>query len=301
MIDVSIIIANYNTASFLRDCLRSVHLHTEGLTFEVIVVDDYSSGVYGGMGVIAKEFPQTEIIFNQRNLGYAESNNIGFALATGKYVLLLNPDTLLMDNAIGKLFKFMENHDRVYACGAQLLNRDGSWQVSAGRFPALAQACADAMFLNDIFPRANIPCRAEKKRDCTHKVDYVSGADLFIRRDAAPMLFDSRIFDTYSEDLDFGYRMRDGYAYIVTDAKIVHFGGGSFSGADGVKKRLKLINSGYHRFLVKHHGHLYSLIWRTLMAWHYSVKTAFYLVKQKDRIPFGFNMVKYLLFPKGGR
>lgn len=299
MIDVSIVVANYNTVPLLTECIRSIYGHTRGLEFEIIVIDD--SSPQGGIDKIEEAFPNVKVIKNGINLGYAESNNIGFALAKGEYVLLLNPDTLLHDNAIKTLRDFMDGRQHIYACGAQLLNKDGSWQMSAGRFPCLKQAFADALFLNDLFPNADIPSRAEKQQEGIHRVQYVSGADLFIRRSSITTLYDARIFDTYSEDLDLGYRMRDWSAYIVPGAEITHYGGGSFAGADGMKKRLKLIHSGTHRFLVKHHGQLYSFLWRMLMAWHYSVKTAYYIVAKRGRIRYGVHSVKNLLFPEGSK
>ena len=121
-IDVSIIIVSYNTREFLRECLYSLFEKTKSLSFEVIVVDNESSD--GSVQMIQELFPQVNILNSGENVGFGRANNIGIKEAQGRNVFLLNPDTILLNNAIKILSDFLDSHDEVAVCGGNLYNVD---------------------------------------------------------------------------------------------------------------------------------------------------------------------------------
>lgn len=274
-VDVSIVIANWNTCDYMRDCIHSVQEKTHGLIYEIIVVDDGSTD--GSVDMLQKEFPDVKIVINKKNLGVAKTYNRGVAQAKGKYVQMLNTDMILINNAIKILYDFLESHPKAGACGAWLRKRDMSSQVSYGNFPSLSQALVDALFLNDFFPRAGFPNRGvipSEDIKTPFETEYVTGASMLIRKDVIDKMgFLDETFTTYCEETDFCYRIRHKAklkVYFVPEAQIIHFGGASLSKVR--KYQTQLLYSGYNKFLTKHHGSVYSFITRLLYSWHYFLK-----------------------------
>ena len=288
--DVSIVFTNWNTRDYMRDCIHSVKEKTTGLTYDIIVVDDGSTD--GSVEMLRSEFPEVTVVVNEKNLGVAKAYNRGVAKATGKYVQMLNTDMILINNAIKILYDFLETHPEAGACGGWLRNRDMTSQISYGNFPSFGQAIVDALFLNDLFPRAGFPNRGaippETLKD-PFPSEYVTGASMLIRRDIIDRMgfFDEK-FTSYCEETDFCYRVEHQEKvkiYFVPAAQIIHFGGASFSKVR--KYQTQLQYSGYNKFLTKHHGSMYSLFTRLLYAWHYFVKMIVrylqYLLAPTDR------------------
>lgn len=273
-ITVTFLIASYNTAGLLDECLASVYAQTQ-TSFEVIVVDDASSD--GSPAMVREKYPQARLIVNERNVGFVRTNNIGVRHARGTYVLLLNSDTRLLNDAASFLAGYLDAHPEVGACGGCLLNPDGSTQISYGSFPSFTQALSGVLFLNDLFPRAGFPsvgARPEATAMAPRSVDYVSGADLMVRRDLVQRLglFDE-LFEAYCEEVDLCYRLRHEAGQdimFLPEARILHYGGASY-GKLG-KRRIGLQYQSYDKFLTKHHGRLYAWCTRALYAWHYAVK-----------------------------
>lgn len=273
--DVSILITSWNGCDLLRNCLHSVYEKTAGLTYEIIVVDDGSTD--GTAEMIRREFPEVKLIVLEQNVGFAKANNRGVKVATGRYVLLLNTDTLLLNNAVKTLVDFLETHPETGACGGWLLNSDMSSQVSFGTFPSFHQAIVDALFLNDLFPWAHLPNRGvcpDSSITEPIEVDYVTGADILIRKDLIDQigLFDER-FQAYCEETDFCYRLKheaNKKVHFVPQARLIHLGGMSYNKFPEYQACLQY--SSYHKFLTKHHGAAYSFLTRFLYAWHYFVK-----------------------------
>jgi GT2 family glycosyltransferase len=273
--DVSIVLTNWNVRDLLRDCIRSIYDKTQGVSYEIIVVDDASTD--GSVEMLRNEFPDVKLIINDKNLGFAKANNRGVQFAKGRYILLLNTDTLLINNAIKILFDFLEGHQDVGVCGGWLKNEDLTSQVSFGNFPSFSQAVIDALFLNDLFPKAGLPNRGVLPREAMNspmEVDYVTGADILIRKELIDKLglFDER-FRIYCEETDFCYRVKHEAkkkVYFVPEAQIIHFGGMSYSRLR--KYQIQLHYSSYNKFLTKHHGKVYAFCTRTLYAWQFLVK-----------------------------
>lgn len=229
---VSIIIVNYNTVSLTKQCIRSIYYFTSNLQFEIIVVDNNSTD--GSKIEISSEFPNVIFISNKENMGFGRANNLGSKIAKGKYLFFLNSDTLLHYNAISKLYTFMESNleGKIGACGGRLINSMGSPGISYGNFPTEREIIWSLCLIN-FFPRyfqsqlssAVIP-NSNKDKD----VDFISGADLFIRKDlfTSVGMFDSDFF-MYCEDAEICYRIKKaGYRLIYKgDISIIHLESGS--------------------------------------------------------------------------
>jgi len=253
MVDLSIIIVNWNTKELLLPCVRSVFENEQGISREVIVVDNGSRD--GSGNEVKKTFSFIHLVENEKNLGFAKAVNQGLQKASGRYVLLLNPDTQVKEKAIEGLVSFMETHPRAGISGAQLLNSDGSKQNSIANFPSLATELLNKSFLRWLFPK-KFP---GKERDYPEpiEVDSVIGACMVVRRDALEQvgLLDEDYF-IFLEETDWCYRMkRAGWKiYHIPQAQVFHFQGKS---AETVKKRARVefYRSRYHLFK-KNRGHL---------------------------------------------
>ncbi|MCK4824488.1 glycosyltransferase, partial [bacterium] len=133
--DVSIVIVSYNTVDLLRNCLNSIYAETRKVDFEVFVVDNASSD--GSVQMVENDFPDVRLIKNPKNIGFAKANNQAMELCTGQYVLLLNPDTLILNGAISKMTTFMDQNPHVGLACCKLLNPDGTLQINCRKLPLL--------------------------------------------------------------------------------------------------------------------------------------------------------------------
>ncbi len=150
MIDVSIIVASYNTRDLTLDCLRSVTENTQRVSYEVILVDDNSPD--DTVEHVKRQFPDVRVVVNPENVRYAKTNNRGLLMATGRYGLLLNTDTLLQDDAISSLVEYMDEHPEVGAAGPRLLNPDGTIQHCIRSFPGIGTMAMQTVNLHRIWP-----------------------------------------------------------------------------------------------------------------------------------------------------
>ncbi|HMK39240.1 MAG TPA: glycosyltransferase family 2 protein [Bacteroidota bacterium] len=271
---VSVLVTNWNGMAVLGQCLQSVIDRTRGLLYEIIVVDDASTD--GSAAMVRARFPQVRLVERSVNGGFVRANNEGVRHAIGRYVLLLNSDTVLLNDALTILAAHLDAHAVTGICGGWLTDPGGASQVSYGSFPSFSQGCIDALFLNDLFPSCNLPNRGVRPRPGAHEhltVDYVTGAALMCRRELIGRigLFDER-FQAYCEEVDFCFRaLVEGLATaFVPAARILHYGGTSY-GRLG-RKKIQIHYTSYNVFLVKHHGRAYAFATRLLYAFHFSVK-----------------------------
>ncbi len=244
--DLSIIIVNWNTKEDLIQCVESIFKTGEKLHLEVIIVDN---GSWDGSGSeVKKVFPIIHLIENDHNLGFSKASNQGLRKSSGRYALLLNPDTQVKERAIERLISFMDAHADAGIGGAQLLNSDGSYQNSIANFPSLVTELLNKSLLRWLFPKA-FPGK-ERGYSEPIEVDSVIGACMIIRRQAIEQvgLLDEGYF-LFLEETDWCYRMRkEGWkVYHVPQAEIYHFQGKS---AEKDKKRAKVeyYCSRYHFF-----------------------------------------------------
>jgi GT2 family glycosyltransferase len=227
---LSIIIVNYNGGKDLKPCLTSVYRETKAISFEVILVDNGSTD--GSVEIVEENFPQVRIIRNEENRGFAAANNIAIRQAAGQYILLLNPDTEVLNRAIEKTIEFMEDKLHVGIVGCKLVYPDRSVQPSVRPFPSVIGTFLEATFLYLVFPskkvvrRNGIPNFEFAK---TQKIDWLIGAYFMIRRSVLDKLglLDEQ-FWIYGEEIDYCQRARSvGYeTWYVADAEVIHHYGG---------------------------------------------------------------------------
>lgn len=247
---VSVIIVNYNTTSLTRACIQSVLTHTTA-DLEIILVDNAS--IDRSIETLQLEFPMVKFIFNQENIGFGRANNLGIKMAKGVYCFFLNSDTMLTSDAIGSFIAYMQNpkHEKVACCGGDLITLDGKQQVSYGNFPSLAEvfaALGPGLFYKRFY-RKHLCSGVKVYRSEPHTVDYVSGADLFVRKRVLTEIgsFDEDFF-LYFEETELAFRMKkNGYlSVILPDVRIVHLEGGSHDSENLIIKK-ELYN--HHRLL----------------------------------------------------
>ena len=231
--DVSILVVNWNTRKILCNCLRSVYEQTREINFEVIVIDNASAD--GSAERIKKEFPQAILIPNSDNRGFAAANNQGMKIAKGRYVLLLNPDTVVLDGAVQKSVAYADDHQDVGVLGCQVWLNDKEIQQTCFSFPSVCGLIMQKTGLCRMFPRSGVfgwEKMAGWNRDTEREVDVVSGMFMLVRREAIDQvgLMDEAYF-IYAEETDWCFRFkRAGWKCVFTPtARIVHLDGGSKS------------------------------------------------------------------------
>ncbi|MHB1417931.1 MAG: glycosyltransferase family 2 protein [Chloroflexota bacterium] len=226
--DISIVIVSWNVRDLLIGCLCSVRRELGGgLRGEVFVVDNASGD--GTVAAVTEAFPEVRVLANDTNLGFVRANNQALARCTGRYVLLLNPDTEVREDALARLVAAADADPQLGAVGPRLLNGDGSVQPSRRRFPGVKTAVLESTVLERLF-RQSATVRAfyvaDRSDDEEQDVDWLVGACLLLRRSAIAQVgvLDERFF-MYSEELDLCYRLRQAGWRVryVPDAAVVHY------------------------------------------------------------------------------
>ena len=225
--DVAILVVSYNTEDLLRECLRSVYEQRGGLRQQVIVVDNGS--VDRSVDMIRTEFPEVELIDAKQNLGFARGVNLAATRANAEFLLLLNPDTVVLDRALERLVQFARSHPDHGLYGGRALKRDGSLELSScWALPTVWSMTCFALGLSTAFRHTqwfDPEAMADWRRDTVREVGFISGCLLLAPRDAWRKLggFDERYF-MYGEDADLALRARQaGFRPIICpEACIVH-------------------------------------------------------------------------------
>ncbi|NLE99960.1 MAG: glycosyltransferase family 2 protein, partial [Anaerolineales bacterium] len=284
MVDVTVVIVSWNVRSLLSRCLRS--LADAGRSLDVIVVDNGSSD--GSAAMVQAEFPAARLIANADNRGFAAANNQGIALAEGRYVLLLNPDTEVVGDALATMVDYAEAHSDVAVVGPRLLGPDGSPQHSRYRFPTLATALFESTWLQPVAPRRILEHyhALDLTDDRPVDVDWVRGAALLARRQAVEQigLLDERFF-MYSEELDWCRRFRDAGWRVVyfPAAQVVHYEGKSSEQV--APARHIYFQTSKVRYFRKHHGRAAAGFLRGFLlgayVWQIGVEAAKWLLGHK--------------------
>ena len=268
--DLSIIIVSWNVRDLLRACLRSIDAGRGELRLEVIVVDGGSHD--GSPEMVAAEFPWVKLIARPDNVGFPKGNNIGMSEANGRTLLLLNPDTEIIGDALTALLNFLDSQPDVGVVGPQLLNSDGTVQSSRRRFPTLATGLFESTWLETVAPRAILDhyYAADLPDDATADVDWLMGACLLIRREIYEAVggMDEDYF-MYSEELDYCRRIKEAGWRVVylPAAQVTHHAGKSSEQAVAARhiafQRAKL------RYFWKFHGRLPAHFLRIVLLLNY--------------------------------
>jgi GT2 family glycosyltransferase len=230
---ISVIIVNYNVKYFLEVCLNSLHRAIKGIDAEVIVVDNNSSD--SSCTLVRDQFPSVLLIENKDNKGFSKANNQGVAIASGEYILFLNPDTVMPEDFFSKTLPYLDTHPEAGALGPRLIDGKGQFAPDSKKsFPSLSVALYKTIGINKLFPRSayfNKYYAVHIDERQTAPVDVLSGCCMLVRRSAmneAGGPFDEDYF-MYCEDVDLSYRIQKaGYKNIYfPHADLIHYKGES--------------------------------------------------------------------------
>jgi GT2 family glycosyltransferase len=228
---VSVVVVSWNSRDYLRECLESLKKQVYQGELEVIVVDNASED--GSPDMVREQFPHVLLICNSENLGFARANNIGIRACTGVYIALVNSDVHVLDACFTKLVDWLATRSEVGLIGPLIMRSDGEQQRSCRAEPSLWNMWCRALALDAIFPHSPIFCgyfMGHWSHGETAPVDILSGCFwLTSRRALSDVGLLDESFFIYGEDMDWCKRFRDaGWEVVfVTEARAVHYGGGS--------------------------------------------------------------------------
>ncbi len=228
--DLSICIVSLDTCGLLRDCLASLYQNTPQVSFEVIVVDNHSSDAT--LAMLHDEFPKVRVIELERNQGYTHPMNLGLKAGQGRYLMQLNPDTLIQPGMLENLLAFMEAHPAVGICTPKVLNRVGTLQKQCRRSAARPwDVITYFSGLYRLFPHSRTfggYLMTYLDEDVAAPVEAVSGSCMLVRRAVVEQIgYLDEAFFAYQEDTDFCFRARRAgwQIYYVPSAQVIHYGG----------------------------------------------------------------------------
>ena len=229
---LSIVIVNYNSKFLIEQCLGSVGKAIAGIETEIIVVDNNSTD--GSKEHLEEKFPSIKFIFNNANVGFAKACNQGFGISSGKFVLFLNPDTLLPESCLADCISFFESHPDAGAVGVRMLDSNGNFLKESKRgAPSVAASFYKLFGLAAMFPGSKTFAKyyqAHLPEKANNSVDVLSGAFMMVRRQVFEIAngFDEDFF-MYGEDIDLCVRMDQlGYKnYYLGSISVTHLKGGS--------------------------------------------------------------------------
>ncbi len=253
--DLSIIIVNYNVKVFLQNLLDSIQKASKEIKSEIIIVDNASDD--GSVEFLREKYPSVKLIVNEANLGFGKANNIALKEAKGKFILLINPDTIVAEDTFVKMISFFSETPEAGLAGCKILNPDGTLQLPCRRsFPGPWTSFTKVTGLSTLFPKSKIFARYNLTyldENQTYEVDAISGSFMMMRKEVYEKVggFDEQFF-MYGEDLDLCYRIQKaGYkVYYVHSTQIIHYKGESTkrSSIDETKVFYKAM----HLFVKKH-------------------------------------------------
>lgn len=268
MLDVSIIIVNWNTKDLLAQCLRAVQDTVKKVTYDIYVVDNNSSD--GSQPMVQQDFPGIKLIANTENVGFASANNQAMRVCEGRYILLLNSDAFVKDNTIDTMVAFMDSHPDAGMAGCKLLYGDGRLQASCARFPTLLTEVFIAFGLDKIFAKTKFfgsYMMTDWDYGDTRPVDVIMGAFMLARADVVQKvgLMDESFF-MYSEEVDWCYRFKAAgwKIYFTPDAEAIHLWGGS-SQKVKVETLIRLYKA-RTQFFRKHYGRLTAFLYKGVLV-----------------------------------
>ena len=286
--ELSIIIVSWNVEGHLKRCLRSIYAvpaQRAEIEMEVIVVDNAS--IDDTVAMLRREFAQVKLIANGKNKGFAAANNQGMRLAQGIYVMLLNPDTEIVGDALPKMMDYLAQHPEVGLVGPQLLNSDGTVQPSRRRFPTLASAFVESTILQRYLSRSSILTDfyvKDRPDDITQEVDWLVGACLLVPNEVIKQvgMLDERFF-MYLEEVDWCYRIkRAGWkiVYLPTAQVIHHYGQ---SADQDIPHRHIYFNDSKCKFYEKYYG----LAVGRILRWFILATFLFQMVEEGAKLALG--------------
>ena len=266
--DLSVIIVNYNVKYFMENTIRSVNESVKDLSYEIIVIDNASKD--GSAEYITEKFPEINYIYNDSNLGFAKANNQGLKIAKGKYILILNPDTIVKEMSINYLIDYLEKNPETGLATCKIIGPEGTLDPSCHRsFPTMWNSFCHLSGLSSLVPKTRLFASynlSYLEDDRIAEVDAVSGSFMLLRRDIIDkgVLMPEEYF-MYGEDLDFCYQIKiQGYKIeYVPIAEIIHYRGQS-SKKDKIKLRKYFFDS-MKIFVKKNYTSKYSFFFKFIL------------------------------------
>lgn len=272
--DLSIIIVSWNVSGMLADCIKSIEYSlarsSKSISAEIIVVDSASTD--NTVELIRSQFPDVKMIAEKDNVGFTRGNNIGFSTAKGRHLLLLNPDTFILDNAIEEMIDYLDNNPDVGIVGPHTLNTDGTHQSTRRRFPTPQLAFFESTWLQPYAPGRLMENYyvADAPDNATVDVDWVQGSALMARHEVYKQLGGlDEGYVMYCEEMDWCRRARSAgwrVVYLGT-SQIIHHGGKS-SEQSGARKHI-LFQQSKIRYFRLYHGKAFASILRIFLLANY--------------------------------
>jgi len=300
MIDLSIIIVHYNAKDDLIQCLDSIHKHKSKLTYEMIVIDNRSVDQNRIGKEIKSRWPNVEVILNAKNMGFASANNQGIRRARGKAILLLNPDTLITQGALLKLYTFLNSAREIGIVGPLIVNEKGGIEYNSARtFPNL---------LTELFLHSGLSKHYSKNRlfgkylmtywahNSIREVDLVQGSCMMVKREVIDKVgyMDEQFF-LFADDVEWCYRTKKkGYKiFFYAPSKIIHKGGTS---SKNVRDIVFIIGfESMYKFFTIHYGAATGYLYRIFMFLVFSLKIAVCWLSYQHKFKTFFNVTLWSL------
>jgi GT2 family glycosyltransferase len=258
--DLSIVLVCWNNKKYLEPCLDSLYEDKLQCSFDVVVVDNGS--VDGSQEMLREKYPQVKIIQNDQNVGLGRASNQGIEATLGKYILLLNNDTIVNGASFDAMVRFLDDHSDAGAVGGKILNPDGTIQSCYNNFSTLTEEFLIATRLGELF-WDGYPANVNDNQ--VKSVGWISSACLMLRRDALNQvgLLDEEYF-IYGDEADLQYRLKKAgwQVYYLPDSTIIHYGGRSL---DRWRRR-KMVYRGKMMFYRKHYGGFRTFVLRVMLS-----------------------------------
>lgn len=249
---LSIVIVNWNTKNQLKNCLKSIYKEKGGLEIEIFVVDNNSSD--GSARMVKEKFLDVNLIANQENVGFARANNQAIRESSGEYILLLNPDTIILSDALQNTVSFLRQNSKVGIVGCKILNPDKTLQLSVRKFPTLSTQLLIMLKLHHVLKNTGLFKQyymADFDYMENREVDQVMGAFFMIKCEVIKKVgYLDESFWLWFEEVDYCYQTKKvGYKIFFTkNAEIIHRKAESFNQMLAPKKQIAMNNSLIHYF-----------------------------------------------------
>jgi GT2 family glycosyltransferase len=264
MINVSVIIVNYNTFKLTCDCIDSIQKNTEGINYEIILVDNNSSSF--NSDEFQKAYPDVLLIMNKTNTGFAKGNNLGILRAKGKYILLLNSDTLLKENSVKIIFDYLVSHSKVAVVSPRLIYPNGNHQPCCQKFPSIRYKLFELFRLNKILSKKTVgKVLLASFFDYSESidVDWVWGTCFMFNKELLKSLPQKKLnedYFMYYEDMQWCLDFRKlGYQiHYCADTEVIHLMGGSSANKN------EMMNKNSKLFLQRNYNYIHRKIFQFL-------------------------------------
>jgi GT2 family glycosyltransferase len=269
-IELSIIIINWNSAGYLRECIASIYAHTAQMLFEIIVVDNASFD--GAREMLRQEFPEVIFIQSNQNVGFSKANNLAYEKSSGSALLFLNPDTVVLNSAIAMMYSHLNSSPRIGAVGSGVLNTDLSLQTHyVQAFPTILNQVLVSESAKRMFPKSSLWGLRPILEYDGHPVDVevIAGSCVMVKREVFEETgrFDEDYF-MYSEDVALCFAIRKcGYQiHYVREASVIHHGGKSSENKEESQFSIVMPRESMVLYFTKTRGNGYARLYKCTTA-----------------------------------